>query len=143
VRRPAPWPGSVQLAIREVGGRPLAPASVTDGVRLRSGLFAIGTADWPVRIGDARLSRPPSAGAPATVRLRAVEVAGRLFEQVPATVRSSADAQKAGGGDADAIGMAVWSRWRMRLDARGGWLELAPAASPVIAPGQAPSASGQ
>jgi hypothetical protein len=67
-----------------------------------------------------------------------VEVAGRLFEQVPALVRSPADAQEAGAGDADAIGMAVWSRWRLRLDTRRGWLELAPSARLVAAPSASP-----
>jgi hypothetical protein len=140
-RRPAPWPGSTRLAIREVGGRPLAPASVTDGVRARAGLFAIGTADWATRIGEARLSRPQGSDGAAPVRLRAVEVAGRLFEQVPAAVRPSADASEGDAAVADAIGMAVWSRWRLRLNVRNGWLELAPAASPAIA-GRGPSGGG-
>ncbi len=121
-RRSAAWPGSVRLAIREAGGRPLAPARVTDGAQARSGLFALDTADWATLVAGARLSRPLAADAPAPVRLRGVEVAGRLFEQVPAAVRPQGD--DAGPG---AIGMAVWSRWRLRLNIREGWLELAPA----------------
>jgi hypothetical protein len=130
---PRPRQGGVRLAISDTGGRPLAPALVTDGVRVRSGLFAIGTADWTTAIGAARLSRPQSADLPAPVRLRAVEVGGRLFEQVPALVRQPENA-----GKEDAIGMAVWSRWRLRLDIVGGWLDLAPAASAVTLAQAAP-----
>lgn len=121
LRRPRRWRGSVRLEIGEAGGRPLASARVTDGVQVRSGLFAIDTADWTTVVAGARLSRPQSDDAPAAVRLRAVEVGGRLFEQVPALVQPQGDA----------IGMAVWSRWRLRLDIRAGWLELAPLAAPV------------
>jgi hypothetical protein len=138
LRRPAAWPGSVRLAVREAGGRPLAPARITDGVRLRAGRFAIATADWSTQIGEARLSRPQNASAAAPVRLRAVEVAGRLFEQVPALVRPPPDAREDDANDPDAIGMAVWSQWRVRLDMRHGWLELAPAATPVMPPVGAP-----
>jgi hypothetical protein len=122
-RRSGAWPGSVRLAIREIAGRPLIPARVTDGLKVRSGLFAIDTTDWATLVAGARLSRPQPADAPAPVLLRGVEVAGRLFEHVPAAV------QPPGGDEApDAIGMAVWSRWRLRLDIRHGRLELAPAA---------------
>jgi hypothetical protein len=121
-RRSAAWPGSVRLAIRESAGRPLAPARVTDGAQARSGLFALDTADWATVVAGARLSRPPAADALAPVRLRGVEVAGRLFEQVPAAVQPQGDDAAPG-----AIGMAVWSRWRLRLDFRHRWLDLAPA----------------
>lgn len=120
-RRPARWAGSVRLAIRETDGRPLVPASVTDGLKVRSGLFALGTADWATRV-PGRLSRPQTTDAPAPVRLRALEIAGRLFEQVPAATQPHAIDEARG-----AIGMAVWSRWRLRLDMRDSWLELAPA----------------
>jgi hypothetical protein len=120
-RRSGHWPGSVRLAIREIGGRPLATARVTDGLKVRSGLFAIDTADWATLVAGARLSRPQPAGVPAPVRLRGVEVAGRLFENVPAAVQPPGD-----DAAPEAIGMAVWSHWRLRLDLRHGWLELAP-----------------
>ena len=123
-RRSGAWPGGVRLAIRQIGGRPLAPGRLTDGLKVRSGLFAIDTADWATLVSGARLSRPQSADAPAPVRIRGVEVAGRLFEQVPAAAQPP-------GADAapDAIGMAVWSHWRLRLDIRRGRLELAPLAA--------------
>jgi len=120
LRRPGPPRGGVRLPVREVGGRPLAPAVVTDGTRVRAGLFAIDTADWVTTVAGARLSRTPSAGD-APVRLRAVEFAGRLFEQVPAAV-----VPQGLGGAPDAVGMALWSRWRLVLDIRDGWLDVAP-----------------
>ena len=122
LRRPSgAWRGSVRLAVREAGGRPLAPASVSDGLKVRSGEFALATADWTTQV-DGRLSRPQPADATAPVRLRAVEVAGRLFEQVPAEVRPQASDEALGS-----IGMAVWSHWRLRLDMKSGRLDLAPA----------------
>jgi hypothetical protein len=121
-RRPAPRPGRGRLAIREAGGRPLAPARVSDGAEVRAGLFAIDTADWATEVAGASLARPQPAGVPAPVRLRAVEIAGRLFEQIPAAAQPEGNDETSG-----AIGMAIWSRWRLRLDIAGGWLELAPA----------------
>ena len=117
----AVWPGSVRLAVRDAGGRPLAPARVADGHEVRAGEFALGTAEWATLVAG-RLSRPEPADAPAPVRLRAVEVAGRLFEQVPAGLQPQAGDEAQGS-----IGMAVWSHWRLRLDMKNGWLELAPA----------------
>ena len=124
-RKPARWPGSVRLAVREAGGRPLAPARVSDGSKIRSGEFALATADWATLVVG-RLSRPQSADAPSAIRLRAVEVASRLFEQVPATVQPQASDESQGS-----LGMAVWSHWRLRLDMSDGWLELAPAPYPA------------
>ncbi len=125
-RTPAPWPGSIRLVISTTGGRPLAPALITDGVRVRAGHLAIDTAQWEMMIGDARLSRPQIVDRPSPFRLRGVEIGGRLFEQTPVLIRSPPNAKGAAAGDPDAIGMAVWSRWRLRLDIRDGWLDLAP-----------------
>jgi hypothetical protein len=119
---PKPWRDGVRLAVRDADGRPLVTARVSDGMTVRSGAFAIDTGEWTTLVAGARLSRPQPADAPAPVRLRALEVGGRLFEQVPALVQAE--------GDTNAIGMAVWSRWRLRLDVLGGRLELAPAAAP-------------
>jgi hypothetical protein len=125
-RRPGPWPGSVRLPLRQAGGRPVVPARITDGAKARDGLFALGTADWETRLAGARLARPQAAEGAAPVRLRALEVGGRLFEQVPAAV------QPDGGDEArGAIGMAVLSHWRLRLDMARGWLELSPAELPL------------
>jgi hypothetical protein len=128
--RPGLWRGGVRLAISTAGGRPLAPVRITDGVQVRTGHFAIDTADWPTTVGDARLSRPQIADRTSPVRLRAMEVGGRLFEQVPAVVQPQGGPAPGGTPPEEeargAIGMAVWSQWRLRLDIRNGWLELAP-----------------
>ncbi len=113
--------GAVSLPVTVVGGRPLVEATLTDGARIRPGLFALGTADWRTVIAGARLSRSPPEGAAAPARLRGVEVAGRLFEQVPA-VTAPASGDEAHG----AIGLSVWSRWRLRLDPAAGRLDLTP-----------------
>lgn len=119
----------VRLPLLDPGGAPRVPALVTDGTRVRTDALAIDTAHWISRIDGARLSRPPAtppappafageAGAPP-IRLRALELAGRLFEQVPADI--------AGPDTPEAIGMAIWSNFRLRLDIQSGWLDLAPA----------------
>jgi hypothetical protein len=139
---PAP-PCRIRLAPRHVGGRlarslrlplagrdgpPLVPVTLTDGTRLRTENMAIGTAQWTSRITGAVLAHgaAPGQDRPPTVRLRALEIAGRLFEQVPAEV-AAADPP----GTTDAVGLAVWSSWRLRLDIQGGWIDLASAPSPA------------
>jgi hypothetical protein len=127
-----PRPGAQRLEIHMVAGRPLVAARITDGVTVRSGLFALDTGDWTSRIAGAALSRPPPTGPAGTetpIRLRALEVAGQLFEQVPAT----AGPAETNGADG-VIGMAIWSHWRLRLDSAGGWLELGPAPPPGESP---------
>jgi hypothetical protein len=113
--------GAVRLRLRMVDGVPAAPAAISDGVISRAGWFAIDTGQAPTLAADARLSRTPAPGSDPPVRLRAVSVAGRLFEQVPGGVLAQPHPGLAGS-----IGMAVWSRFRLRLDPRHGWLELTP-----------------
>jgi hypothetical protein len=116
--------GSVRLPVRDVGGRPVVPALISDGQRVRSGLFALGAGEWASRLAGARLSRPPPVATGSDVppvRLRALELGGRLFEQTPAVATGEAPGETRG-----AIGMAVLSHWRMRLDMTDGWLDLAP-----------------
>jgi hypothetical protein len=121
--RSRPWAGGVRLALRDLGGRPGVEAVVSDGLRARRGWFAIDTGHWTSQVLGARLSHPVGGGfPPPAIRLRALEVGGRLFEQVPAVVAPAADDQSAGS-----IGMALWSRWpSLRLDMREGWLDLPP-----------------
>jgi hypothetical protein len=106
------------------GGRPTVEATLSDGKKIRVRSFGIGTAAWPTRLIGDGLARPvptdPTA-VPAPIRLRALELGGRLFEQVPVTV-GVGDRRKVG----EEIGLSIWSRWRLRLDPRGGWLEIAP-----------------
>ena len=118
-RLPAPWKGATRLAVRETGGVPAINASISDGLTSRAGLFAIDTARAPSRIAAARLSRPARSGA--AVRLRALGLANEIFEQTPAEL-----APDTSGGVQDSIGTAAWSRWRIRLDLKRGWLDLAP-----------------
>lgn len=121
LKPPAAPKGGVRLPIRDVGGRPAVPAVVTDGTLVRAGLFAIDTADWATTVAGARFSGTPSVASDSPVRVRAVEFAGRLFEQVPAAI-----APEGPDGAMDAIGMAVLSRRRLVLDVKDGWLDVAP-----------------
>ncbi len=124
----APARGALRLTVTALNGRPTVQASVTDGVRIRAGGFALGTGAWESTVVKARLARPaPTASGPVppSSRLRGVEVAGTLFEQVPARP----DAQAPGSDDAalGVIGLSVWSHWRLRLDQTNGVLDLTPA----------------
>jgi len=110
---------SARIKIREIAGVPAVRAVASDGLHTRAGLFAIDTGATPVRIDKARLSRIPVAGRTPAIRLRALSLAGSLFEQTPAEI----EAQAPPGLDG-AIGTVVWSRFRLRLDLRKGWLEL-------------------
>ena len=119
--------GSVRLQVGTIAGVPTVAAAISDGVTSRPGAFAIDTGSAATRIARAALSRVPHPGADPLVRLRAIAIAGRLFEQTPAGLAPDAPAGLSGS-----IGTAVWSRFHMRLSMRRGWLELGPAS------GQAP-----
>lgn len=114
-----------RLAIRWMGGVPAVRASVCDDHRCESGWFAIDTASQGVRLTGAALSRPLAEAAALSrsappARLRGLSIAGRLFEQTPAGLMDAAPP-----GITGAIGDAVWSNYRVTLDAGRGWLELA------------------
>ena len=114
--------GGLRLPVTVVDGRPLVGATISDGVGVENGLFAIDTGRWATGVVDARLSRTPSVEPgqpPAPIRLRALELGGHLFEQAPASIEAAHDGRAAGS-----IGMAVWSSWRLRLDMTAGWLDL-------------------
>jgi hypothetical protein len=126
-RSPGRLAGAVGVPVRMQAGRPSIDALVTDGVTVRSRSFAIDTADWQTRVPGARLSRPkPDDKAAHPIRLRALEIGGELFEQVPTAAPGPADP------DEGAIGMAVGSARRLRLDLARGRLELAPLTPPAI-----------
>jgi hypothetical protein len=123
-RRGSRLPRSTRLSLAPGGGPPLIPAILADGTHVRAETVAIGTAQWSSRIGGATLSRPAPAarsGIETPIRLRAFEVAGRLFEQIPVET-TAPDAPRA----TSVIGLAVWSSWKLRLDIHSGWLDLAP-----------------
>ncbi len=111
------------IRLRTFGGRPAMPATISDGVDSRSGWFLIDTASRGSLIANAGFSRPPrdpAVAAPA--RLRALSLAGALFEQTPAGLMTQDDP-----GVDGAIGAAVLSHFRLRLDQTRGWLTLTPA----------------
>ena len=118
--RPAPMAETSTLRVSEAAGIPAIHASISDGTQSRAGLFAIDTARSASQIAGAALSRSaPESGPKPPVRLRALAVAGRLFEQTPAGVSLAAPGALQGS-----IGTAVWSHWRLRLDLRDRWLQL-------------------
>jgi hypothetical protein len=92
---------AASLPLTWIAGRPTLAAAVSDGVASRKGRFAIDTASPRVRVENARLSRP---GDESRARLRALSIAGRLFENLPAAL-----------GAPDAIGTEVWSAYRLRI----------------------------
>jgi hypothetical protein len=127
-RKPPPRWAAPHLKITRVAGVAALEATISDGTASRRGLFAIDTASKGVRVADATLSRAPdkdadpfSRGEPPA-RLRAVSLGGTLFEQTPAGLMKDAPAGLEG-----AIGDAIWSHYRMRLNLREGWIQLAPA----------------
>ncbi len=114
--------GGVRLPVTLLDGRPLVGATISDGVRVENGLFAIDTGRWATGVVNALWSRTPTVDLrqpPASIRLRALELGGHLFEQAPASIDTAGDGRAAGS-----IGMAVWSSWRLRLDMQDGWLDL-------------------
>jgi hypothetical protein len=118
--RAAPFAHPMRLPLRRIGGIPAVRAAISDGQVSRTGWFAIDTGRLGARVADASLTRapPPDAGE-TPARLRALSLAGVLYEQTPAGLMAPAPPGLAG-----AIGEAVWSRWRLRLDLKHGWLEL-------------------
>ncbi len=121
-RRPAALTGGVsRLRVRQIAGAPAIAAAISDGVGARVGWFALDTGSWPVRVADARLTREPPPGPQPPVRLRALSLRGRLYEQIDA-----APMQRPSPGLAGTIGQAVLSGRHWRLDARRGWFELWP-----------------
>jgi hypothetical protein len=108
--------GGTRLPVTVQGGVPAVLAKVSDGVTAREGPMIVSTGRAETLVAQATLTRAPKAGSFAPVRLRAVVVGGRLFEQVPAGV---ADATPG------SIGTGVWRGWKtMRLDVKRGRLEF-------------------
>lgn len=115
------------LALRQIDGIPVVEGAVSDDVQAGAGAFAL---DWgskaAVRLAQARLSPLPTSDAPtarnaAPARLRALSLGGALYEEPSAAVGPAPSTALAG-----ALGTDFWSRWRLRLDIRGGGLTLAP-----------------
>jgi len=121
-----PWP--IRLPLRVIGGAFAVPAAVSDGVTSRSGWFAVATGAPGVMVTDAKLTRAPPKDADPNwppARLRALSLGGALlFENIPAGVDDAAPPGLAG-----AIGEEAWHSFRLRLDPKRGWFELAPGRS--------------
>lgn len=116
-----------RLSLSVEDGVPTVQAAVSDGAGAGVGRFGV---DWgsraSVRLAQARLSpsQGPEGPTPhnaAPARLRALSVAGALYEQPTAAVGPAPAPELAG-----TLGTDFWSRWRVRLDIRGGGLTLAP-----------------
>lgn len=129
----APRFGPAQaLGLRWLAARPVAPAAVGDGPRARQGWFvpALGS-DAAVRLDD-RIASAPGALKPQALypygagraQLRALSLAGDLFEGVPAGLLSAQGQSPFPDG---VIGTPILQRYRLRFDFPRGRLLLAPA----------------
>lgn len=113
------------LRLRVAGGAPVVDAAVADGPRTAVGGFVVSTGlDSAVRL-DAALASVPGAKAEDVApygarraRLRALSLAGELFENLPAGLTPGVD------GAVGAVGPPVLARWRLRLDFARGRLLL-------------------
>jgi len=102
------------LPVELKGGVPYIRAGVSDGERSQAGAFRIDTG------GALAVSLAPGAVRPAPGgRLRALAIAGRLFEDVSAGPVSDPP-----DGSAGRIGEPIWARFTMRLDYRARTLTL-------------------
>lgn len=121
--------GAVRLKLSEVDGAAAVMATAGDGTRTRRGLFSVDTASMGTRFSPADTSFSPPLAAKVDptwrfqlpARIRTLSVGGVLFENTPAGLTPAAPKTLTG-----AIGLAVWSRYRLRMDGRGGWMELIP-----------------
>ncbi len=127
-RLPRPAPGAWRSPVVWIGGAPAVAAAIADrnGSSGR-GLFAIDTGSVGSRIAGASLSRSLAKGEDAAsrtsppARIRAISLAGDLFEQSPAGTMADA-----APGLAGALGLAVWTRYVVRLDLAADRIELTP-----------------
>jgi hypothetical protein len=118
------------LPIDLAGGVPTLAAAVADGPHARAGRFVVATgADTAVRIDD-RQAQVPGSRRPerlltygaARPRLRALSLAGRLWEEIPGGLTAHADLPD---GALGVIGTPVLSAWRLRFDFPRRRLDLA------------------
>ena len=113
------------LPMRLVGGLPVVTAAVADGPRTAVGGFVMSTGlDSDARL-DKALAGVPGAKAgdvapygPRRARLRALSLAGELFENLPSGLQPHIE------GAVGAVGPPVLSRWRLRFDFPRGRLIL-------------------
>jgi hypothetical protein len=134
-RRPGPFKAAERLPLRWVGGVPAVRASISDGASAQRGEFAVDTGALGVRVSDAaaKLSRTPKGLDAASrdrppARLAALGLGGEALTRIPAGLEPATPGLLGG------IGMAVWSRYDVRLDLRRMELELAPSLRPSRRP---------
>ncbi len=93
------------LPLTQLGGVPVIPAAISDGHIARSGLFRLRTTGLATQLAQAG----PAGLRP--LRLRALSMAGELYENLPATLMANPS-----DGIDGAIGTAMWGRGRLQLD---------------------------
>jgi hypothetical protein len=117
------------LPLTWVAGLPAVTAGVSDGPHVISGPFALATgSDTALRISDA-VAAAPGAAKPRELypygvlrpRLRALSLAGRIAEQLPAGLLKTEDPALMGE-----IGAPLLWAWRVRFDFPANRLLLAP-----------------
>lgn len=110
------------------GERPTIAAAVADGPTAMRGAFVPSTgADAPIRVSEAR-AHAEGAARPEAVQiygdlwptLRALSLAGELFENVPAGLVKPEEVSGADG----MVGGMILARWSLRFDFPGGRLLL-------------------
>jgi len=123
-----PWRARRQVVfpVEVIEGLPTVPAAVSDGPRAFSGAFAIDTASLAMarlstRDAGATGKLDTTARHKAPARLRALSIGGVLAENVPASL-----ADDLPEGVAGTLGTGLWARHRLRLDAEGRTLTVAP-----------------
>lgn len=117
------------LPLRTIDGAAAIEATASDGTRMRRGWYAVDTASMGTRFSpdDTSFSpalRPkvdPTWRFQLPARIRALEIGGALFEKTPAGLLPKPPTELSG-----AIGLAVWSRYRIVVDGPGGWMRLEP-----------------
>ena len=124
-----PFGRATILPLTAIAGLPTVQASVSDGLRTLTGAFVVSTgADAPLRLSDTKAAAPGAAkpqelypNGVLRPRLRALSLAGRLYERVMAGLFRPPDPQIAGE-----IGAALLHDQRIRLDLPAGRLFVAP-----------------
>jgi hypothetical protein len=134
-RRAPPAVALARLPVTMLDGVPTVRASIFDGVKVRSGAFAIDTGAAGVRISAdaARFSRLSARVDPLLrdkppARLAALSFAGRTFRNPRAGLQIGAPPGLLGG-----IGADIWSRYDLRLDLPRRRLTLMPLGAGVSA----------
>ncbi|PIB95718.1 hypothetical protein [Caulobacter sp. X] len=123
-----PWRARRQVVfpVSMIEGLPTVAAGVSDGPRAFYGAFAIDTASKAMtrlssRDASATGKLDANARHKAPARLRALSIGGVLAENVPATL-----ADDLPEGVSGTLGTGLWARHRLRLDAEGRTLSVAP-----------------